>query len=264
VLLLILHGCEAPLPETPPHLEQTAPEATFAAWQAIAAMPPANRDVEQAILLTSRLATAAEGLAPLVAMLGDPAETGERKVFAIVCLTSQRDALQSHESQLLEWAAAGQPAETRKLATHVLGLLNSPAAIAAMKLLLEDEDRPVRETAMGVLLSFHPEVVAGRLAAFWDDPATSPAIRDQVVLGMPPHLVGDFLPIYAGAAADHRLSEPARLRAISVLGQLGGAEHAAVLAACVENAPEASVKDHARGALALLRVTAGPEAVAAQ
>lgn len=263
-LLLVFQGCEAPLPATPPAAEQPDATGAFEAWQAIAATTPMNRDVEQAVLLTSTMAAAENGLAPLVAVLGDVKVSAEQKVFAIVCLTSQRDRLQDYEAPLLQWVATGQPAETRMLATHVLGLLKSPGAMATMDALLADSDRKVREAAMGVMLSFHPEVVADRLNAFWADPETSAAIRDQVVLGMPPHLVADFLPIYASAAVNLGLSEPARMRAISVLGQLGGPEHVAILEQCVAQAPEDAVKDHARGALALLQASTGPVAPATE
>ena len=258
-LLLLVQGCEAPLPEIPPPVEAPSVDDAFGAWETIAKAPPASRDVEKAIMLTSVLASQAGGLTPMVALLGDETVPGEQKVFAIVCLTSQREALGSHEETLVSWTGSTYPSDTRKLATHVLGLLDSPSALAVMGELLEDPDRAVREAAMGVLLSFHPETVSERLLEFWNDPETSAAIRNQVVLGMPPHLVSQFLPVYAAAVVDGRLSEPARLRAVSVLGQLGNHEHIAVLEACIAEAPEEAVREHARGALALLRVSAETE-----
>lgn len=262
--MLLAHGCEAPLPEMPPSAAQPNAAQAFEAWRSIAATPPQDRDVERAVQLTSIMAAEPMGLAPLVALLGDTEVSGERKVFAIVCLTSQREALPAYEGQLIAWSAPEHPADTRKLAAHMLGLLESPTALAAAGKLLDDGDRVVREAAMGALLSFHPEMVSARLMAFWDDPETSAAIRNQVVLGMPPHLVASYLDIYASAAVDHRMSEPARLRAISVLGQLGEAKHIPVLEECIATAPEPVVQEHARGALALLRVSAGAETVAAE
>jgi len=221
-------------------------------------MPPQDRDVERAVELTSTMAAEERGLAPLVNLLGDPSVSGERKVFAIVCLTSQRDALQAFEEPLQKLVAPENTLETRTLAAHVLGLLNSDSAKATAGRLLDDSDRAVREAAMGVLLSFHPEMVSDRVMSFWNDADTSPAVRNQVVLGMPPHLVANYMDIYADASTDLSLSEPARLRAISVLGQMGEEKHLAVLEECIRTAPEPVVQEHARGALALLRVGAGP------
>ena len=110
---------------------------------------------------------------------------------------------------------------------------------------------------MGVLLSFHPELVQERLQLFWDDPETSVAIREQVILGMPPHLVEPFIGLYGEAATDYRLTEVSRMKSISVLGQLGRQEHLAILRNCVDNDPDDGVKERARGALALLEAAQG-------
>jgi hypothetical protein len=251
--LVIASGCEAPLPDTPPPLAPPAPENAFERWTGILALDPPDRDVEQAVLLTSMLGAQPNGLAPMVALLADPARSPEDKVFAVLCLTTQREALANFEAELIGWTGSTQPLQTRTFATHVLGLLDSPGAREAMRLLLDDTAQPVREAAMGVLLSFHPEMVEERLASFWADPTTSAAVRDQVVLGMPPHLVERHVDIYAEAVLNESLSQPARLKSISVLGQLGRAEHTGVLEQCIASATDSVIKEHAQGALALLR-----------
>lgn len=260
-LLWTLGGCEAPLPSSPP----VAPIATegdpWAEWLVIANAEPVERDVEKAVALCSALAETEGGLTPMVEYLGDASVSAERKIVAIICLTTQRGRLGVFESRLKEWTAASQDEETRKLSTHVLGLLDTPGAMARMKELLEDGARPVRETAMGVLLSFHPELVQDRLQAFWDDPETTTLIREQVLLGMPPHLVGPFIGVYGDGATDLRLTEVARLKCVNVLGQLGTQEHLAILRKCVDNDPDVTVKEQARGALALLEASTSPAAL---
>ena len=211
-----------------------------------------DRNIERAVALCSALADSEAGLAPFVQFLGDPTVEPEKKIVAIICVTPQRHHLAPFEARLSEWTGTGQDESTRKLATHALGLLDSPSAMERMKILLDDPLRPVRETAMGVLLSFHPELVQERLQPFWDDPETSTAIREQVILGMPPHLVGSFIGLYGDAATDYRLTEASRMKSISVLGQLGSREHLAILRKCVDNDPDDGVKKGARGALALL------------
>lgn len=256
-LVFILSGCEAPLPATPPNSVVVNPGDPWAEWLAIANAAPMDRDIERAVTLCSVLADSEAGLAPFVQFLGDPAVDPEKKIVAIICLTPQRHRLAPFEAQLSEWTATGQEETTRKLATHALGLLDSTSAMQRMKLLLDDPQRPVRETAMGVLLSFHPELVRERLQAFWDDPETSTAIREQVILGMPPHLVKPFIGLYSAAATDYRLTEASRMKSISVLGQLGSREHLAILRKCVDNDPDDGVKEQARGALALLEAAQG-------
>lgn len=253
---LVFSGCEAPLPSAPAPVD-TVEQTPWEGWRAIADTPPADRDMERAVTLTAALAQAPGGLEPMVDFLGDPAVAAEQKVVALICLTTQRDHLAPHEARLSEWTKAGQDLELRKFATHALGMVNTPGAVAGVAALLEDEARPVRETAMGVLLSFRPDQVQHRLQAFWDDPETSPAIREQVLLGMPPHLVEPFIGLYAASANDLRLSSAVRQKSVNVLGQLGNATHLAIVKQCAEQDPDEAVKSTARGALALLESANG-------
>jgi hypothetical protein len=80
---------------------------------------------------------------------------------------------------------------------------------------------------------------------------------------MPPHLVAPFIGIYGEAVLDTRLSATARLKSVSVLGQLGAREHVEILRKCVDNDPDEVVKERARGALALLEAAAGLDPVPA-
>lgn len=255
-IALVFPGCEAPIPSSPAPVE-TVELAPWEAWRAIADAAPADRDMERAVTLTATLAQSPGGLEPLVNYLGDPAVAAEKKVVALICLTTQRDHLAPHEARLIGWTEAGQDLELRKFATHALGMVNTPGAVARVAALLDDEARPVRETAMGVLLSFRPDQVQDRLQAFWDDPETSPAIREQVLLGMPPHLVEPFIGLYAASATDLRLSSMARQKSVNVLGQLGNEAHLAIVKQCMEQDPDEAVKSTARGALALLESANG-------
>lgn len=256
-LAYTLGGCEAPLPAAPPAEVAAKPSDPWAEWLAIADAPPEMRDIERAVTLCGALGETEDGLAPMVAYLGDPSVDPEKKIVAIICLTPHRHRLAPYEARLREWTGAEQDETTRKVATHVLGLLDSPGAMARMMALLDDPARPVREAAMGVLLSLHPELVQARLQPFWDDPETSVAIREQVLLGMPPHLVAPFIGFYGEAATDYRLTEVSRMKSVSVLGQLGSREHLEILRNCVDNDPDEGVKERARGALALLEAAQG-------
>ena len=260
-LAFALLGCEAPLPPAPPP-EVTEPSGdSWAEWQSIADAAPMERDMERAVALSSALASSEAGLAPMVEYVGNPTVPADNKIVAIICLTTQRDRLAPFEERLRGWTGQDQDEETRKMATHVLGMLSTPGALERVKALLEDSQRPVRETAVGVLLSFHPELVQEQLQRFWDDPETSASIREQVVLGMPPHLVEPFIGIYGEAVLDTRLSATARLKSVRVLGQLGAREHVEILRKCVDNDPDEVVKERARGALALLEAASGLEPV---
>ena len=256
-LAIALCSCEAPLPAVPPTAVAVDTSDPWAEWLAIADAAPEARDIERAVALCGVLGASQVGLTPLVAYLGDPAIDPEKKIVAIICLTPQRHGLAPFEAQLREWTGDGEDEDTRKLTTHVLGLLDTPSAMERMKELLDDPARPVRESAMGVLLSFHPELVQERFQAFWDDPETSVGIREQVILGMPPHLVKPFIGLYSDAATDYRLTEASRMKSISVLGQLGTGEHLAILRKCIDNDPDDGVKERARGALALLEAAQG-------
>lgn len=200
----------------------------------------------------------------MVVLLADEAALAQEKVLALMCLTPLRDHLAPYESRLRAWTAPDQPIQTRKFATHAMGLLNTPSALREMDRLLQDAQQPVRETAMGVMWSFHPEIVEGQMQAFWDNPETTPAIRDQVILGMPPHLVERFIGLYGDAVADTRLSPLARLKAVNALGQLGNAAYIPALEKCVNGDPDEAVKARARGALALLRVDSSSESVVSE
>lgn len=256
-LVFALIGCEAPLPPAPPGEVTSSPGDSWAEWRSIADASPMERDMERAVALSSTLASSETGLGPMVDYVGDPTIPADKKIVAIICLTTLRDRLAPFEERLRGWTGPEQPEETRKMATHVLGMLSTPGAMERMTALLEDGQRPVRETAMGVLLSFHPELVQERLQPFWDDPETSVLIREQVVLGMPPHLVAPFIGIYGDAVLDIRLSSTARLKSVSVLGQLGTQAHLEILRKCVNNDPDEVVKEQARGALALLEAASG-------
>lgn len=262
-LSFALIGCEAPLPSVPSPEVGSSPGDPWTEWRSIADAAPMERDMERAVALSSALATSEVGLTPLVEYVGDSAVPADKKIVAIICLTTQRDRLAPFEERLRGWTGPDQPEETRKMATHVLGMLSTPGAMERLKSLLEDSQRPIRETAVGVLLSFHPELVQERLQPFWDDPETSVSIREQVVLGMPPHLVAPFIGIYGEAVLDTRLSATARLKSVSVLGQLGAREHVEILRKCVDNDPDEVVKERARGALALLEAAAGLDPVPA-
>lgn len=260
-LAFALMGCEAPLPSAPSPEVASSPGDPWTEWRSIADASPMERDMERAVALSSAMAYSDVGLTPMVEYVGDPAVPADKKIVAIICLTTQRDRLAPFEERLRGWTNQDQPEELRKMATHVLGMLATPGALERMKELLEDGQRPVRETAMGVLISFHPELVQERLQPFWDDPETSVSIREQVVLGMPPHLVAPFIEIYGEAVLDTRLSTTARLKSVSVLGQLGAREHVEILRKCVDNDPDEVVKERARGALALLEVAPGLDPV---
>lgn len=258
------NGCEAPIPSAPPPATSVDSGELWAQWQRIADEDPNARNVEEAVRLTSLLAKEEAGLQPMVALVADPAIPAQQKIFATICLTTQRDQLAPFESQLRAWTAPGQPLETRKFSTHLMGLLDSTSALETMNSLLEDPDRPVREAAMGVLLTFHPERVVDRIQPFWDEPETTPAIRDQVVLGMPPHLVEQFLGVYSDAVNDTTLSPTARMKAVSVLGQLGDEQHIDILETCISNDPDAAVQARARGAVAMLRAAGEPQSPAVE
>lgn len=257
-LFFALVGCEAPIPSAPPAEVTPSSKASWAQWLEIADAPPAQRDIERAVLLTSTMAKTPEGLTPMVAYLGDPSVDAEKRIVAIICLSTQQSELAAFESTLSSWTEPEQDEQTRKLATHVLGLLDTPDALKRMSLLLDDSARPVREAAMGVMLSFHPERVQDRIEAYWDDPETSVMSREQVITGMPPELIKPFIRLYGDAATDLRLTSMVRLKSINVLGQLGTQEHIAILRRCVDNDPDDEVKEQARGALALLEATSGP------
>lgn len=256
LLLLVLGGlpgCEAPIPSTPPSMEPTETlEDTWDAWLAMAVGDQANWDVTEATRLTEVLAQRPGGLDPMLAVVAEETRPASVNVLVIMCLTPYRAFLAPYESTMVSLTAVSHSGPTRAAGAHLLGLVPTESATNQLVALLDDEDRSVREAAMGVLVSFHGTRIADRLAAFWDDPETTSPVREQLVLGMDPELVARHLDIFADAVVDSGLNPAARYKAATVLGQLGGAEHRAALAHCADADSDSHVKERAQGGLALL------------
>ena len=207
--------------------------------------------------LTQSLADLPDGLTPMVAQFGDPEVGASTKVLAIMCLTPLRDALAPYDTMLTPFVGPDQPTGVRTLSTHALGLAGTEAAVSRVKALLEDEEQAVREAAMGVLVAMHGASVSEQLQAFWEDPASTTGIREQIVLSMAPELVASHLAIYADAVADLSLSPAARYKAATVLGQAGDSRHIPALEACIASEPDPYVRERAEGGVALLKASAG-------
>ncbi len=249
----VFGGCEAPIPATPPAtVPSDSGEDTWAAWLAMADGDQAEWDVAEATRLTEVLVQQPGGLDSMLALVAEETRPASVNVLVIMCLTPYRELLAPYESAMVSLTAVSHSAPTRAVGAHLLGLLPTPSATDHVVALLDDEDRSVREAAMGVLVSFHGLRIGDRLEDFWDDPETSHPIREQLILGMAPELVVDHLDIFADAVVDPGLNPAARYKAATVLGQLGGSEHRAALARCAESDTDSHVKERAQGGLALL------------
>jgi HEAT repeat protein len=181
-----------------------------------------------------------------------------------MCLTATREALVPYTAELQALVAPERPVGVRTFGAHALGLTGTDDAAATLLPLLDDGARPVREAALGVLVSFRGADVTTRLAAFWDDPETSVAIREQIILGMDPTLVGAHLDVFADALGNLELNSAARYKAATVLGQAGDARHLPVLEASAAKDPDPYVRERAKEGLVLLRaVTPPPDPTAA-
>lgn len=257
-LALIGPGCEAPLPSSPPEPADTG--SAWNAWRDIAARGQADWDVERAVALTTEMAAEPDGLAPMLAMVADESAPAHVKVLIVMCLTQNREALPPYAPTLTAMVSPERPSRVRAFGAHILGLLDSEKAADTVAGLLDDEDRAVREAAVGVLVAMHGDRVAGRLREVWHDPETSTSIREQIILGMAPELVEDQLPLYAEALLDHGLNAAVRYKAATVLGQTGGASHIGLLEKCKETDPDPYVREQAGGGLALLKARHGEAA----
>ncbi len=255
----LLPGCEAPIPATPPEGGPAESDAdVWADWLAIADSEQETWDVAEAARLTGILAQRPQGLAPMLALIADPSRDGAVRVLVIMSLAPYRASLPPYESTIITLTEASQESGIRAVGTHLLGLVPTASAAEKTVALLEDEDRSVRESAMGVLVSFHGERIADRLVAFWEDPETTPQIREQLILGMEPELVDDHLKLFADAVTDQGLNAAVRYKAATVLGQLGGVVHRDALAHCAASDPDPHVKERAQGGLALLSARLEP------
>lgn len=258
VAMGLLTGCEAPLPPAPPSESVQDAQAAWTEWQAIAGHDQANWDVDKAIALTELMASEPDGLEAMIEFVGDEAIVGDRKVLAVISLTPVRGALGPYREQLFALTRPEHATNVRTFATHLLGLVEGPEALDLVLALLDDNERSVRESALGVLISMHGEAVADRLLAIWDDPETTVSIRDQIILGMSSELVERFTDLFAEAVIDQRMTAGARYKAATVLGQLGGSDHVAALEQCATSDPDPYVRERAEGGLALLKVSAEP------
>lgn len=252
-------GCEAPLPPTPTN-EPMSGAAAWAEWQQLSHGEQAGWDIDRAATLTSIMAGAPTGLTPLLEAFGDGATPAHVKVLGLICLTPIREQLLPYESTIAPLTETTQPQAVRTFGAHLLGLIDSASAVARVTALLDDPDRAVREAAIGVLVTVHGEAVASRVEAIWNDPETTGAIKEQIVLGMAPELVEGFLSVFADAVLDHQLAAGARYKAATVLGQTGDETHIAILEQAVETDPDPYVRERAQGGLAMLRSSAGAPA----
>ena len=73
---------------------------------------------------------------------------------------------------------------------------------------------------------------------------------------MSPELVERFTDLFAEAVLDQEMTAGARYKAATVLGQLGSADHVAVLEKCATSDPDPYVRERAEGGLALLKANA--------
>jgi hypothetical protein len=259
-----LPGCEAPIPSTPPQTSAILDlNSAWTEWQAIAAGEQAGWDVERAIELTAIMSQSPKGLTSILEFIGSETTPAQAKVLVVICLTSIREELANYGPLLTALTDDGKPSETRVFATHLLGMVGTPEAVDRAVGLLDDTDRAVRESAMGVLVAAHGERVADRLQQFWKDPDTTVAIREQIILAMESTLVERFLPLFADAILDMRMTSACRYKSATVLGQAGGPEHIAVLQQCVDSDTDPYVRDRAQGGLALLEARFGRSAPSA-
>ncbi len=254
----VLQGCEAPLPATPPTNGVPVDTANaWAEWQAIAAKDQQEWDLEQAIRLASAMAERPSGLRPMLLAVGDEKVSPQTKVLVVLCLTPIKDVLAPYEAMLTELIDPTKGSGVRTFGAHLLGLLESPEAVAQVTGLLDDPDRSVRESALGVLVALHGDAVTARLDEFWARPDTTLAIREQVILGMAPELVEQHLALFADTVVNLEVSAAARYKSATVLGQAGNASHSTAMERCAAHDPDPYVQERAENGLALLRARAG-------
>jgi hypothetical protein len=230
-------------PEDAGALEQTLLDQ----WDQLAEAGQAALDVNAAVDIAMALRTRGpRGVQPLLDTLGEDPGNPVGKMLVVIALTHL--VAPEDEARLIELTAPGVETTGRACAATLLSYLDTPAARERTAALLEDPNRRVRVATVIALLMAEDELAMTHLDKTLADPETTTAERQQILLAMPDSMVADHLGVFAEAAVNPELADPARMRAIDMLGQLGTAEHLPLLDRLVESEPG----DSALGSMATL------------
>lgn len=229
-------------PVAPSGPDPEAPEGLLAAWRDIPLAGADTMDVEQALRIARRLNDLGEsGLFPLLDILADPDESPPAKVLAVICLTPFLK--EGYAARLEAMMQPGQETTTRACAVHLLGRLARPDTLFKVKELFDDSERRVRVAAILVVM-LHGDPDAVQLAAdLWKDKESDARDRTQIVLGFPDMYAAAHLEIFTEALCDRELEHAARMRAVSLLGALGGETALQPLRACLESETDSALVD---------------------
>lgn len=254
LLCAFLAAC-TPRQAAPVRRELTREELVDA-WKRLPAAGKDNLDVQTAKIIGMKLAEdGAAGLQPIFEAMGDPQGDPLAKVLAVITVTAvliEKPELKPQlEGELLRLTAAGQETSTRSCAAHLLGhYVETPAADARMRELLQDPELRVRHAAtLACIARQFPEAMAN-LDAFWKDPETTPEERTQFLLVLPED--ARHTRFFKEGALDDKVDLASRLHAVSVLARSGDASVLDALGHIAETAEDVELRHSASAAKAVI------------
>lgn len=256
VVLVVACGRPAPVPEYEPELPVLEEETDLLTqWREIPRAGHEYMDIPRAVQISGAMAQSGpDGLAPLLEIIEDAQEDPVTKMLAVICLTPYLD--EAWLPRLLSLTAPEYDSVTRGCAVHLVGAFPSEDVLEELKAFLTDEDDHVRKVATFALLRHGDEDAVAKTRTLWDAPDTSSHDRNEIVLAFPDARAARHLDMFQAAACLEGLDDPARKRAIQLLGSLAGAEALPDLEACYETENDEALRELLRGAIDAIRARA--------
>ncbi len=234
-------------------------QVLMAEWQELAAEDKTvSARGEAAAELVERMAQlGAPGLAPFMALLEDAAAEPEHKVLALVALTPHFTLKKSYREpflpRLIALSQKGNETTSRACSVHLLAFYDVPEARTRLKELFNDEEARVRVAAGITLMRLRDPDVLAALDTLYHREGVGANQRGDILLMMPPDLIGAHLALYREGALDMALAPHVRAHAVSVLGNSGSTPAIPVLKESAEKDPEPLVRKQAAASLAALQ-----------
>ena len=238
----------APPPATPESAAMTN-EELLARWQELAkSAAKETMNSQEAVEIAAKLAQSdLAALNPILDVLADPGASPYAKVMAVASLTPIVNP--GMTERLVALTKAESDATGRACATQLLTGIDGENIDAVLEGLSTDTERRVSFAAMRGLASRGSEKGRQALAALWDQPDTTAAERNEIVMALSARFSKAQIVVFEKAVVDSTLDELPRLVATTVLQQVGGQSAIEPLTACAEKDASEQVRASAKGAI---------------
>jgi len=236
-------------PEAAPESAAMTNEELLARWLELAkSVAKETMNSQEAVEIAAKLAQSdLAALNPILDVLADPGASPYAKVMVVASLTPVANPGMSE--RLVALTKSEHDATTRACATQLLSGIDGENVDAVLEGLSTDPERRVSFAAMRGLALRGSEQGRQGLAALWDQPDTTPAERNEVVMALSTRFSKAQIVVFEKAVVDSALDELPRLVATTVLQQVGEQSAIEPLTTCMEEDASEQVRASAKDAV---------------